>query len=289
MIPLSIKISVMITILLPTDFSENSKNAIRYALDFFHGKKCTFYFFNVQKISEYVTAEVFSSSPKNFIYDAVISDNKEMLNSLMHSFKEVYKSEDYTFHSKVDFDTITDAITQTVSLYNIDLIIMGTNGATSTKEVLFGSNTLNVVRQVETCTVLTIPENYTYKKVESILFSLHEEDILKKEKLKPLFNLMAVQEQPHLQILNIEYDAIKDPDTIENEHIQSTFKNGDYTFHSLTNIPTPFAINAFVQLFNVSLHAMFLEKESLLERFIFGSETSKISYGSRIPLLVMHP
>ena len=277
----------MNTILLPTDFSKSSKNAIKFALDFFKGHTCSFYFLNIQKASDYITAEVRSASPKNSVYDAVIADNKQELSSLVDSFEKIYSSEDYTFHKKVDYDDFVDAIKQSISLYSIDLIIIGTNGATSAKEVLFGSNTLQVIRQVD-CPVFVIPDNYSYKKIESILFSLHHGDILKKEKLQPLFSLIEKQNKTHIHVLDIDDDAIANPNQLENRNLQGSFKGKKHTFHALTGIPTPIAINTFVQLFNISLHAMFVERESFLERFVFGSETSKISYETRVPLLVLH-
>jgi len=277
----------MNTILLPTDFSESSKDAIIYALDFFKGHTCTFYFLNIQKTSEYVTADVRSASPKNSVYDAVIADNKKELSSFVDTFKKDFSDEDYTFYEKVDYDAFVDAISQSISLYNIDLIIMGTNGATGAKEVLFGSNTLQVIRQVDH-PVFVIPANYSYKKIDSILFSLHHGDVLKKEKLQPLFSLMENQNQPHIHVLDVDDDAIANPDPLESRNLQVSFKNKEHSFHSLTGVPTPIAINTFVQLFNISIHAIFVEQESFLERFIFGSEASKISYGTRIPLLVLH-
>ncbi|WP_339702417.1 universal stress protein [uncultured Marixanthomonas sp.] len=277
----------MNTILLPTDFSESSKDAIIYALEFFKGQTCTFYFLNIQKTSEYVTADVRSASPKSSVYDAVIADNKKELSSFVDTFKKDFSDEDYTFYEKVDYDAFVDAINQSISLYNIDLIIMGTNGATGAKEVLWGSNTLQVIRQVDH-PVFVIPANYSYKKIDSILFSLHHRDVLKKEKLQPLFSLIENQNQPHIHVLDVDDDAIANPNPLESRNLQVSFKNKEHSFHSLTGIPTPIAINTFVQLFNISIHAMFVEQESFLERFIFGSEASKISYGTRIPLLVLH-
>lgn len=41
----------MMNILLPTDFSENSRNAAVYALQFFEGVPCSFHFLHVSPIS----------------------------------------------------------------------------------------------------------------------------------------------------------------------------------------------------------------------------------------------
>ena len=116
---------------------------------------------------------------------------------------------------------------------------------------------------------------------------MHHGAVVNKEKLTPFFNLIEKHET-HIHILDIDDDSIADANPLENRNLQDTFKGKQHSFHALTGIPTPIAINTFIQLFNISLHAMFIERESFLERFIFGSETSKISYETRVPLLVMH-
>jgi nucleotide-binding universal stress UspA family protein len=275
------------TILLPTDFSENSKNAITYALDFFKGHKCTFYFLNIQKAHQYVTGDVLSASPRSSVYEAVLADNKAELKQFMKPFQETYASQEYTFKAKVDFDNFIDAINQAILLYGIDLIVMGTNGATDASEVLFGSNTLNVIRQVDS-PVLVVPEEYMYQPISSILFSLHHGDNLEKVDMKPLYELLEAQQHPHVHVLDVDDDSIAEPTEEENHNIASVFEDRDHSFHALTGIPTPVAIDAFVQLFHPSLQAMFVVRESFLERFVLGSEVSQVSYGTRVPLLVMH-
>ncbi|PVW15872.1 universal stress protein [Marixanthomonas spongiae] len=277
----------MFNILLPTDFSENSKNAIRYALEFFKGKASTFYLLNVQKTSEYVTADVLSAPLESSVYDAVMADNKATIDHIIADYEAAYKNEPYHFKGIVDFDTLPEAISQTVSSHNIDLVVMGSNGATGSKEAFFGSNTLKVIRQVD-FPLLIVPEGYTYQKPDSVLFSVHPGDAPEKEKLQLLFKLMEVQHQPQIHILNIDDDPLADTDETENPDLNAIFKNREHTYHHITGIPTPVAINAFVQLVKPSLHTMFVKKEGFLERFIFGSETSEISYGTRVPLLVLH-
>ncbi|WAC02793.1 universal stress protein [Lacinutrix neustonica] len=55
----------MKTILLPTDFSENSWNAIVYALNFLEKEPCTFYLLHVNRLSDVMTSELpYSNVPK---------------------------------------------------------------------------------------------------------------------------------------------------------------------------------------------------------------------------------
>ncbi|HBY66519.1 MAG TPA: universal stress protein, partial [Flavobacteriaceae bacterium] len=124
-------------------------------------------------------------------------------------------------------------IKQAVSLYKIDLIIMGTNGATGAKEVLFGSNTLNVIRNVD-CPVLAIPENFSFEKMKYSLFSLHHGSVVNKEKLEPFFNLIEKHDETHIHILDIDDDSIADANPLENRNLQDSFKGKQHTFHAIT-------------------------------------------------------
>ncbi len=60
----------MKNILLPSDFSKNSKNAIKYARKFFENEECYFYILNIQKSSKYVTANLVASFQSDRVYDS---------------------------------------------------------------------------------------------------------------------------------------------------------------------------------------------------------------------------
>ncbi|NND63707.1 MAG: universal stress protein [Flavobacteriaceae bacterium] len=275
----------MKNILLPTDFSENSQNAIEFALEFLKGKECSFSVLNVQKAGEFVLDDFYSASATSSVNEAILKDNKKDLKSFLSPFQEKYKNEKFEFQSFVDYDVFADAVSQLVSSENIDLIVMGSNGATDASEVLFGSNTLQVIRKVD-CPVLIIPEDYKYSGIESVLFTASTCRDLKHEAAIPFKEILDAFE-PELHLLNIKKSQ-KAPSHQCTSCLIDVLQDVDYTSHTLRGIPTPMAVDAFVQLNKVDLHATFVERESFMDRFLFGSETSKLSYGTRIPLLIMH-
>ncbi len=57
-------------ILLPTDFSENSTNAIHYAMAFFKDEACEFYVLNVQKMSSFISDDLMAAQPSVTIFDS---------------------------------------------------------------------------------------------------------------------------------------------------------------------------------------------------------------------------
>ncbi len=275
----------MKTILLPTDFSDNSRNAIVYALELFRGKTMTFHFLNVQKPSEYTTDDLILSPPGDSIFDTVIHDNKTRLKTFVAELKEQYSNEDYSFEQSVDYDALTDAIKQLIEAKEVDLIIMGTNGATGAREVLFGSNTLNVIRKVDT-PVLAIPEGYVFSKMDSVLFSTGSCKDLEHENSKPFKGLMKLF-NPLVHVLKIKSGTVSthNCDTC----LIGMLKTNNFKSYTVKGVPAPMVIDTFVQLHDIDLHAMFVERQSFLDRFIFKSNAAKkISYKTRKPLLLMH-
>lgn len=277
----------MKNILLPTDFSDNALNAIHYALEFYKNELCSFYVLHVQKASQYTTDDLMAAPANTTIHHSVISDAKKKLDQLVKELKEAYPNENYSFYTITDYDIFTDAIKQSVQSKNIDLIIMGTNGATGAAEVVFGSNTLNVIRKVD-CPVLAIPQGYKFNAPRTILYVIDRDDHFNETGIEPLTDILA-KYKSSLRILKIkEDDTITVAEFDDKKHLKEFFKDFNHTFHTIINVPTALAINSFVQIMDTDMTAMFVKRETFLERFLKGSETSKISYGTRVPLLIMH-
>ncbi len=265
-------------ILLPTDFSENSINAIDYAMSLFENQSCDFIFLNVQKPSEYITDDIYTASPDYSIYEAIANDNKKKLKDLKEGYAKKYESQPFYFEEQFDFDNFTDAIQQLVAAKNIELIIMGTNGATNASEVLFGSNTLQVIRQVR-CPILAIPKGFQFKGLSSILFTLREQDHFHPNALAPLGELVR-DHNVSLEVLQLDTHNKLLPNKVLE-------KFSMVNYHSITGVPSPEAISSYEQLLPIDIHAIFIRPKSFFERIFSGSDTSKITYQSRVPLLVL--
>ncbi|HBK70187.1 MAG TPA: universal stress protein [Flavobacteriaceae bacterium] len=277
----------MKNILLLTDFSENANNAIGYALQFFSGSKCVFSILTVQKVSRYTTSDLMSSSTSSSVYDSIIKNPKGVLSDMINGFEKKYKDEAYFFDGICDYDSFLSSVNQVVISKNVDLIVMGTNGATGTKEVIFGSNTLSVVRNVD-CPVLVIPENYMFIKPENILFAIEDNEVFESTILDPLVDMITI----HMTKLDVLLLKEKLINTEYNKNMKSEiktfFKDFKYNLHTIVNVPADMAIDCFVQLNKVHIIAKVIHKKSFFNRLFSGSTTGEITYNSKIPLLIMH-
>ncbi len=277
----------MKNILLPTDFSENSLNAIDYALEFFKGNSCTFYILNVQKSSDFLSADLVTAAPEASIYEAIADDNKQQLKDLIKPYKLQFIQEDYSFKPIFDFDNLVNAINETLAAHKIDLIIMGTNGTTNAREILFGSNTIQVIRKIK-CPVIVIPEGFKFSNIENVLFSTFRSEDFNSAGIKILMETIN-KYQPKVTVMELDNNPITANYKKDDARVKRVFKDINYNFSSVNRIPAAMAISAVTQLLHIDLQAMFLdEEETFLERFIFGSERTKISYATSVPLLILH-
>ncbi len=265
-------------ILLPTDFSKNSLNAIDYALALFERQPCEFFFLNIQKPSHFVTDDLIAGAPSTSIYEAIANDNKKQLEGLKESFVERYRDQPFEFETRFDFDSLEDAIQQLVNEESIELVIMGTNGATDAEEVLFGSNTLRVIRNVR-CPILAVPEGYRFNGLSSLLFTLTEEGEFHPDALQPLEGLL----RDH--IVTLEVLQLNTQRELPKSALLERFAGINY--HPLEDIPTEYAVNSYEQLFPVDMHAIFIQPKGFFARIFSGSENTKITYQTRVPLLVL--
>ncbi len=275
----------MKSILLLTDFSENAFNTMQYAVAMLSDTKCKFHVLTVEEPSNYLTGRLLSATSSSTIYDTVFKENKEKQIELINNLQNAFPDSNHSFQTHVKFDDFENAVKDIIEEENIELLFMGATGTSNLEESLFGSSTLRVIDNV-TVSALVVPKNYSYQPIKSVLFSEHKEDDLPS---KPLDSLRFILKkfEPELHVLQInEANEDKNAETeniLENTSLQFL----SYKMHYLNGIPTPQAIQAFTQLFDVQLHALFLKKESFIERFIYGSKNAGHRYKTNLPLLIL--
>lgn len=276
----------MKNILLLTDFSDNSINAINYALKLFTGNSCNFYVLHVELSNTYLSDDLMAGGTKS-IYDSLVKKSKTQLKTLLKNLKSKSKREDFEFEMLIDHDVFTDAIKQVVDSKQIELIVMGTNGVTGAKEVVFGSNTINVIRKVN-CPTLVIPEDFEYRPPKQVLLPLDLDDSLSSEVFKDVLKFTnRFGLKLHLVRVNPNNE-----DSIEQQedkgNIDDQLTKMEFEYHVVTDIPLAHVVNSYIQINNIDLMSLLVQKESLFERFFTSSSTAQISNKLRVPLLVFH-
>lgn len=280
------KSKIMKQILLLTDFSKNSINAIHYALHLFKAYECNFYFLHVENSKAYISDDLVMGGGQS-LYDSVLKKSKNKLIKLVNGIEKKFESDNFKFQSLVDYDGLSEAINQVVASKAIELVVMGSNGVTGASETVFGSNTINVIRNVD-CPTLVIPEGFPYKKPTELLLPLDLDDALHSKAFSALLNFTKpFSDRIHLLRINPKAELAQRRD-LDTNYINGFDKALNYVYHAIEDVPMEFAVSCYTQTHPIDLMALLVQKESFFERFFTGSSTTKISNQLRVPLLVFH-
>ncbi|WP_053992855.1 universal stress protein [Mangrovimonas sp. TPBH4] len=279
----------MKTILLLTDFSQNSINAIRYALNLFKTQEIQYYMLHVKSASAYTSDDLIAAGPKP-IYQSLIEPAKKKLASLVDTLQREFSLPENSMEYLVDFDILTNSIQQVIASKGIDTIVMGTNGATGAKEVIFGSNTINVIRKVD-CPTLVIPEGFEYRAPNNIVLPLDEGTTLDDTAFTDNIIKFVKTYGKLLHILRIDPHHSKHTNHAhldDLEHMEVLKDHVDSHYHTINNIPVYYAVHSYIQTHPIDLVTLITHKERFFERYLSTSSTARISNNLILPLLIFH-
>jgi len=279
----------MKTILLPTDFSENSWNAIKYALNFFEKSTCTFYLLHVSTLSYLNAVDSPYIQSENFIEDTFIKPSKLQLRKVLKRIAEqLPENNNHHFFTLTDYNFFTDSVRKHVDENNIDMIVMGTKGATGLKKLIIGSNAADVIKKVK-CPVLVIPENATFNCLDEIAFPTDYYLTYGVNLLKPLFEIIE-NHQSSLRVLHItnKPEQLNMSQQDNKDVLHDYFNHFKVSFHNLTNNKVEDAIECFVQSRNIKMIVMVAKNLNYFQQILLHSKVEEITYHTNIPFLVLH-
>jgi nucleotide-binding universal stress UspA family protein len=273
-------------ILLPTDFSENSWNAISYALQLFKEEECTFHLLNAYTPVIYNVEYVLGYPAQFGLGDAVRETAQENLKDIISIINDEYNNPNHRFEAYARFDTLISGIREFISEHDIDLIVMGTKGATGAKEVLFGSNTVHVFKNGK-YPVLAILSNFSFEAPHEILFPTDLDVIYKHSSLKILKEIVESNEA-RLNALHVSTGYVLTEKQERNkDKLESMFSKSAFLFHDVKSSEIPEAINEFQIRHKINLLVMINNKRSFFENLFFKKTINQIGFHLNVPFLVM--
>jgi nucleotide-binding universal stress UspA family protein len=276
----------MKTILLPTDFSENSINAIHYATDLFKDVPCNFYILNVQKVSSFISDNMMLVSSSATIYNSIIDEAKKSISNIISNIEAKYNNSNHTFYSIVDYDNFIDSINQVSKKYEVDLIVMGTNGASGFGKMIFGSNTVRVMQRCNV-PVLAIPNHYKFLGLNKIAFTTNHQTLFKAEELSTLSELLKLY-NPKFNILHLADENHLAQKQDENTSFFATyFPNAQHEYIDSNSKEMFNAVHEFINYNDIEMLAMMHEKHSFLERLFTQHAVETFAFSINVPFLVL--
>jgi nucleotide-binding universal stress UspA family protein len=277
----------MKTILIPTDFSENSWNAVEYAVRLFHDIPCTFYMLHVGRLSQ---SNIRSNSLTMPPEDLEISV-KEKLTDLFERIERLPIEKSHHFIALQEYGNLVGAIRKVVDDHNINLIVMGTKGASGIQRAIIGSNTGDVITKVAR-NLLVIPEKAVFNKPKEIAFPTDFTIFYSHAILSALSEILRIT-GANLQVINVTRPKMRFSRAQNQnkgyltDYLEELFKNS-HSFHTLTDKTVKTAIESFTEKGNIDMLVMVAKNLNFLQQLLFDSTIEKLSFHTTLPLLVLH-
>ncbi|PWK20688.1 universal stress protein [Xanthomarina spongicola] len=276
----------MKSILLPTDFSENSWNAIQYSLKFFEKSNCHFYLLHVNSLSNLTSLDTsYITTPEEI---QTRFAKKQLRQFLKRISQELPHNKNHRFYSLTDYNFFIESIKNHVEERKIDMIVMGTKGASGLKKFIVGSNTSDVITKVH-CTTLVVPENAKFNSITEIAFPTDLALSYHIQTLQPISEVLD-KFNSFLRILHInkKKENLNRDQQKYKELLEDYFNGYKNSFHFLTNDKIEDAVQCFVESRNIDLIVMVAKNLNYFQQILFLPTIKNISYQTDVPFLVLH-
>lgn len=277
----------MKNILIPTDFSKNAWNAITYAIALYSNEECNFYLLNTYtpsiSNSRFMAAMAFDEA------EVIQNCSKEGLNNLVLKINANFCNSKHTFTTISSFSLLVDEVKEIVEEHAIDMVILGTKGASGLEEVFMGSNAVRIIKAVKTCPVLAVPEHFDFQKPTEIAFATDFNRFYTPSELEPIINLVHSFDAV-LRIVHVQYEikALTEIQQFNLNMLRKYLAGVEHYIHTITELNSVSkTLEVFVEELDVHLLAMLNYQHSYLERMTREPVIEKMSFHSQTPLLVI--
>ncbi|WP_103864151.1 universal stress protein [Aquimarina sp. I32.4] len=275
-------------ILVPTDFSNNAYSALFYATRLFKDEECIFYILNTFDVQTPVFTSRLDTGKGDKLYKKLSNESQEKLDEVVHAITRETREFNHTFESLSVSKKILETINKTIQNKDIDLVVMGTKGASGAKEVLVGSNTVKVIKKIKDCTVLAIPSELEYQNPSEIAFATDFKTAFTKEELRPITDI-ATMCSSNIRILHIsEKEKLDDTQEHNLQGLKDNLGDLNYCIHWIPRMEQKTAhITEFIETANIDILCMAHRKHGFIESVTREPVIKKLGFHLSIPFLVI--
>jgi nucleotide-binding universal stress UspA family protein len=244
----------MKNILVPCDFSKPAVNAFRFALDIAAQSKGTIHVLNVIELP--VLHDTMLLPVLNF-EEQLLKELREKSEAEFKTLVGKYKvPEGVNVITEVQFGLVSRMLLDYVTPHAIDVVIMGSHGASGLREFFIGSNAEKIVRSASV--PVLVLKNYARGPVKDIVFpntleTENQEDLVMK--VKALQNFFKAK--LHIVFINTPVSFISDSVTYERLNaFAKRFLLKDFTVNVFNHRDEEEGILQFTRAINGDLIAM---------------------------------
>lgn len=262
-------------VLLPTDFSENADLACEYAFDIAkrsNGKVTVLNAYDLPYSDRSMTTSLLE----------VMKENAEKnMAKFQRKLKEKYQ---VPFETEVRLGNPIRLIKEMAKKDHVDMVVMGTKGASGLEEILIGSNASSVIQNSDK-PVLVIPPKANGKPIKKIVFA-SDFDLEGMDTAFKNLNAFAELNDAVIDVVHVQKDEGAKAGT--RDAITKALNNRVEEFTILQSDNIEEAVIKEAKKEKADAIAAIAKSYGFFEGLFHRSLTTKLAYHSTLPLLVLH-
>lgn len=276
----------MKTIIVPTDFSSVSLNAVTYALDMAVLIDAQIVLLNTFTAPvSYTEAPVSPATTINI--DDIRKSSEVQLNNLRDELVRVTDGL-VKVHTETRIGNTVDVLEEMCSSIKPFAVVMGSHGSTGMERLIMGSTTLSVIRHLRH-PVIVVPPGTQYKQIRRIGLACDFKDVV--ETIPAEYIKRIVEEfNAELFVLNVNPEGEKyDRETpLESAWLDTLLGDIKPNYYFLQRDDVVEGINEFAETHNLDVVMVIPKKHNLLESIFHKSRSKELVKHSHIPILSIH-
>lgn len=278
-------------IVLPTDFSENAWHAMKYAFTIFRDVPCDFFIVNAFQVGTSGLSTKMGMANDTRLFQLMKEESERELKRVMERIAGRGTNNKHTFKTLSIADSLVNAIGKTVYNKGVDYVVMGTKGASGVREVFMGSNTYKIIKEIDFCPILAIPDEFEIEPtIESILLATGYEHSFETYELKPILKL-AKHFGSNIKIVHVGPEEAMNEKQLESKKaLEGRLKKADYQFvDAAKNISVNATLKQLIEEDDsIQLIVMINHDHTFFERLTREPVIKKIAFNTKVPFLVIH-
>lgn len=270
----------MVNILVPTDFSQLSKSALKYAIKIANQLEGNVTVLHVMTMTRALRISM-REKLVSLDHDLIGSAEAE-LEIMIKTLSEQYKTKEFIKYQVVRGAYFPSTLLREARRLHSGLIVMGTRGATGLTRAVLGSNTNSVI-EVSHVPVLAVPEKADFKGFRNVVYASDLRNL--EEELAILLRYIerfgSTIHLIHIIPPGEQVEAVE----ARIEKVLHGFSYKDIITLVLVDNDVDSALDQYVEVSKADVLAMFTHEISFFEKVFDTSMTRKMAFHSRVPLL----
>ncbi len=269
------------TILLLTDFSENARNAIYYALEAFPPDQYSYVLLHCYP-RIHTTADVTIS-----LSDKMRQESYAALEAEANVIRQ-HLGIAVSFDKMAYLGFLNEAVNHVAAEKHPDLVVMGTKGETGLPAILLGSHASSLIKAIN-IPLLIIPEQATFSGLKNVVLAAHLHSLSKPVHLEPLKELAEIFDSK-LTVINVVKDEKHhgDAENGESKSLKMSFSENQIEFKFVYDHNIEHGIAQYVHNNPCDLLVVVERNRSFIVDLFHKSVSQNLALHSETPLLVLH-